>query len=110
MAIVAALHKGLKEAGVTKDAVLLIEDTSREIANKMMRLDDYIDVLIPRGGAGLIGSVKENSSIPVIETGTGNCHIYVDEFADFDMALDIIDNAKTQRLGVCNTCEILSYS
>ena len=107
MAIVAALHKGLKEAGVTKDAVLLIEDTSREIANKMMRLDDYIDVLIPRGGAGLIGSVKENSSIPVIETGTGNCHIYVDEFADFDMALDIIDNAKTQRLGVCNTCESL---
>ena len=101
MAIVAALHKGLKEAGVTKDAVLLIEDTSREIANKMMRLDDYIDVLIPRGGAGLIGSVKENSSIPVIETGTISMY-YVDEFADFDNS-DIIDNAKTKRLGVCNT-------
>ncbi len=107
MAIVKALHEGLSKAGVSEDAVLLIEDTSRELVNKMMRLDDYIDILIPRGGHGLIRSVKENSSVPVIETGTGNCHIYVDEFADFDMALDIIDNAKTQRLGVCNTCESL---
>ncbi|TAH72846.1 MAG: glutamate-5-semialdehyde dehydrogenase [Anaerolineaceae bacterium] len=107
IAIVEALHQGLENAGVSSDAVLLIEDTSRELVNKMMRLDNYIDILIPRGGYGLIRSVKENSSIPVIETGTGNCHIYVDEYADFDMALDIIDNAKTQRLGVCNTCESL---
>lgn len=107
IAIVKALHSGLKESGVAEDAVLLIEDTSRESVNKLMRLDEYIDILIPRGGRSLIRSVKENSSIPVIETGTGNCHIYVDEFVDFDMALDIIDNAKTQRLGVCNTCESL---
>lgn len=107
IAIVKALHNGLKEAGVCEDVVLLIEDTSRDLVNQMMRLNDYIDVLIPRGGHGLIKSVKENSSVPVIETGTGNCHIYVDEFADFDMALNIIDNAKTQRLGVCNTCESL---
>lgn len=107
IAIVKALHEGLRRAGVTEDAVILIEDISRETVNKMMRLDKYIDVLIPRGGAGLIRSVKENSSIPVIETGTGNCHVYVDEYADFDMALNIIDNAKTQRLGVCNTCESL---
>ena len=107
IAIVAALHEGLKEVDVSEDSVLLIEDTSREIVSNMMRLDDYIDILIPRGGAGLIRSVKENSIVPVIETGTGNCHIYVDEFADFDMALNIIDNSKTQRLGVCNTCESL---
>lgn len=106
-AIVKAIHHGLEEIGVTKDAVLLIEDTSRELVNKMMKMTDYIDILIPRGGAGLIRSVKENSTIPVIETGTGNCHIYVDEYADFDMALNIIDNAKTQRLGVCNACESL---
>lgn len=106
-AIVSALHHGLEKSGVTKDAVQLIEDTSRELVNKMMKMNFYIDVLIPRGGEGLIQSVKDNSSIPVIETGTGNCHIYVDEYADFDMALDIIDNAKTQRLGVCNTCESL---
>jgi len=107
IAIVKALHEGLRRASVTEDSVILIEDISRETVNKMMRLDKYIDVLIPRGGAGLIRSVKENSSIPVIETGTGNCHVYVDEYADFDMALNIIDNAKTQRLGVCNTCESL---
>jgi len=106
-AIVKALHQGLNETGVTEDAVQLIEDTSRETVNQMMKMTDYIDVLIPRGGAGLIRSVKENSTIPVIETGTGNCHIYVDEYADFDMALNIIDNAKTQRLGVCNACESL---
>ena len=107
IAIVNTLHQGLREANVSEDVVILIEDTSRETVNKLMRLDDYIDILIPRGGAGLIRSVKENSTVPVIETGTGNCHIYVDEFADFKMALDIIDNAKTQRLGVCNTCESL---
>lgn len=106
-AIVDALHQGLKETGITEDAVQLIEDTSRELVNKMMKMDEYIDVLIPRGGYGLIKTVKKNSTIPVIETGTGNCHIYVDEYANFDMALNIIDNAKTQRLGVCNACESL---
>ncbi|NLP34466.1 MAG: glutamate-5-semialdehyde dehydrogenase [Clostridiales bacterium] len=107
IAIIKALQNGLKEAGCTPDAVQLLEDTSRELVKEFMRMNRYIDVLIPRGGAGLIKSVIENSTIPVIETGTGNCHIYVDEFADFTMALDIIDNAKTQRLGVCNTCESL---
>jgi glutamate-5-semialdehyde dehydrogenase len=106
-AIVKALRTGLHNAGVNEDAVSLVEDTSREVARDFMKLNRYIDVLIPRGGAGLIKTVVENSTVPVIETGTGNCHVYVDEFADFDMALDIIDNAKTQRLGVCNTCESL---
>lgn len=104
-AIIKALRQGLETSGCSTDAVQLIEDTSRETATQFMKLHQYIDVLIPRGGAGLIKSVVENSTIPVIETGSGNCHIYVDEYADFDMALDIIDNAKTQRLGVCNTCE-----
>lgn len=106
-AIVKALRNGLKQADCTEDALQLIEDTSRETARDFMRMNGYIDVLIPRGGAGLIKTVVENSTVPVIETGTGNCHVYVDEFADFDMALDIIDNAKTQRLGVCNACESL---
>ncbi len=106
-AIIKALREGLKSSGSNMDAVQLIEDTSRETAAQFMKLNKYIDVLIPRGGLGLIKSVVENSTIPVIETGSGNCHIYVDEYADFDMALDIIDNAKTQRLGVCNTCESL---
>ena len=90
----------------TGNAVILT-DTSRETATKFMKLNQYVDVLIPRGGAGLISSVVQNSTIPVIETGTGNCHIYVDKDADFEMALAIIDNAKTQRLGVCNACESL---
>jgi glutamate-5-semialdehyde dehydrogenase len=106
-AIVKALRIGLHNAGINEDAVSLVEDTSREVARDFMKLNRYIDVLIPRGGAGLIKTVVENSTVPVIETGTGNCHVYVDEFADFNMALDIIDNAKTQRLGVCNTCESL---
>lgn len=106
-AIVKALRKGLKSTGCNEDSLQLIEDTSRETAKEFMRLNAYVDVLIPRGGAGLIKTVVENSTIPVIETGTGNCHVYVDEFADLSMALDIIDNAKTQRLGVCNTCESL---
>lgn len=106
-AIVKALRQGLKASGYNEDAVQLIEDTSRETVTEMMRLKEYIDVLIPRGGAGLIKSVTENSTIPTIETGTGNCHVYVDEYADFTMALDIIDNAKTQRPGVCNACESL---
>ena len=104
-AIVAAIRNGLKKERIPEDAISLIEDTSHETAREFMRMNGYLDVLIPRGGAGLIRTVVENSTVPVIETGTGNCHIYVDESADFDMALDIIFNAKTQRIGVCNACE-----
>lgn len=107
IAIVKILREALSSTQITADAVQLIEDTNREAVQELIRLNKYIDVIIPRGGAGLIKTVVENSSVPVIETGTGNCHIYVDEYADFNMALDIIDNAKTQRLGVCNTCESL---
>ena len=106
-AIVDCIRETLKEHGVTKDAVQLIGDTSRETAAEFMKLDDYVDVLIPRGGAGLIHAVVSQSTIPVIETGTGNCHIYVDETADLSMAADIVINAKTQRIGVCNACESL---
>lgn len=106
-AIMKALHDGLAKAGIQKEAVLLIEDTSRESVNEMMRLNGIIDVLIPRGGKGLIENVVMNSTVPVIETGTGNCHVYVDEEADYEMAVDIIENAKTQRMGVCNACESL---
>ena len=104
-AIVRWIRRGLIRAGLPEDAVQLIEDTSRETTRELMRLNQYVDVLIPRGGAGLIRAVVENSTVPVIETGTGNCHIFVDESADFHMALDIIFNAKTQRIGVCNACE-----
>ena len=107
MAITQCLRAGLSQAGLPEDAVQLIEDTNRETVRNMMRLNQYIDVLIPRGGAGLIRTVVENSTVPVIETGTGNCHIYVDASADQNMALDIIFNAKTQRIGVCNACESL---
>lgn len=106
-AIAKWLRTGLTRAGLPEDALQLIEDTSRETTRELMRLNRYVDVLIPRGGAGLIRSVVENSTVPVIETGTGNCHIFVDETADFNMALDIIYNAKTQRIGVCNACESL---
>lgn len=106
-AIVECLRTGLKRAGLPEDSLQLIEDTSRDTTRELMRLNRYIDVLIPRGGAGLIRTVVENSTIPVIETGTGNCHVYVDESADLQMALDIIFNAKTQRIGVCNACESL---
>jgi glutamate-5-semialdehyde dehydrogenase len=101
------LREALTASGVTEDIIQVVEDVSRETTAKLMRLNEYVDVLIPRGGAGLIKAVKENSTVPVIETGTGNCHIYVDESADFDMALSIIDNAKTSRLSVCNACESL---
>ncbi len=104
-AIVTCIRRGLSACGIPEDAVLLLSDTSRETAAEFMRLNQYLDVLIPRGGAGLIKSVVENSTVPVIETGTGNCHIYVDETADLTMALDILFNAKTQRIGVCNACE-----
>ena len=106
LAIVRVIKEGLAKEG-PKDAILLVEDTSRETVGQMMKLRGWIDVLIPRGGAGLIASVVENSTVPVIETGTGNCHVYVDAGADISMAADIIENAKTQRMGVCNACESL---
>lgn len=106
-AITGSIRRVLEECGVNADAVQLIETADREITSQFMKLNQYVDVLIPRGGAGLIRSVVENSTIPVIETGTGNCHIYVDEYADLDQALPIIINAKTQRIGVCNACESL---
>lgn len=106
-AITKVIRDTLEVSGMTSDAIQLVTDTSRETATKMMQMNDYIDVLIPRGGAGLIRSVVQNATVPVIETGTGNCHIYVDEDADINMAVSIIDNAKTQRLGTCNTCESL---
>ena len=105
IAIAKALNQGIKEAGLPEGTVQLVENTSREVANEMMKLNEYINVLIPRGGAGLIQAVLKNATVPVIETGTGNCHIYVDEFADFKMAIDIIINAKTSRPSVCNAAE-----
>ena len=106
-AIVDCIRETLENEGVTVNAIQLIEDTSRETAAEFMKMNDYVDVLIPRGGRGLIKAVVNQSTIPVIETGTGNCHIYVDETADLNMAADIIMNAKTQRVGVCNACESL---
>ena len=106
-AIVDCIRRTLEENGITPDAILLIADTSRETASEFMKMNEYVDVLIPRGGRGLIKAVVNNSTIPVIETGTGNCHIYVDETADLKMAADIVMNAKTQRVGVCNACESL---
>lgn len=107
IAITKAIREGLKNAGVIENAIQLIEDTNRETTQAFMKCNDFVDVLIPRGGAGLIRAVVNNSTIPVIETGTGNCHIYVDEYADFEKALPIIINAKTQRIGVCNAAESL---
>ena len=101
------IRETLEQEGIVKDAIQLITDTDRQTTNEFMRLSRYVDVLIPRGGAGLIRAVVENSTIPVIETGTGNCHIYIDEDADIAKAVPIIINAKTQRIGVCNSCESL---
>lgn len=106
-AIVKVIHDTLTELQVDKNVIQLIESTDRSVTVEFMKMKQYIDVLIPRGSAGLIRSVVENSTIPVIETGTGNCHIYVDEFADLQKAVPIIFNAKTQRIGVCNACESL---
>lgn len=106
-AIVTCIREGLKEQNLPEEAISFIADTSHETAREFMHMNRYVDVLIPRGGAGLIRTVVENATIPVIETGTGNCHIFVDESADFTMACDIIVNAKTQRIGVCNACESL---
>lgn len=107
IAIVKVLQDALEACSMPRTAVQLIEDTDRAVTAQFMKMKEYVDVLIPRGGAGLIRAVVENSTVPVIETGTGNCHIYVDESADLDMAVNIIFNAKTQRIGVCNACESL---
>lgn len=106
-AIVETIRKALAKESIPEQAISLIEDTSRETAAVFMKMNEYVDVLIPRGGAGLIKAVVNQATIPVIETGTGNCHIFVDETADYNMAIDIIMNAKTQRIGVCNACESL---
>lgn len=106
-AIVDCIRESLAQCGVTQDAISLITDTSRETTAEFMKMNQYVDVLIPRGGRGLIQTVVNQSTIPVIETGTGNCHIFVDETADLKMAVDIILNAKTTRVGVCNACESL---
>ncbi|MBE6784468.1 MAG: glutamate-5-semialdehyde dehydrogenase [Ruminococcaceae bacterium] len=101
------MRSAVVKAGFSADIMQLVEDTSRETATQMMKLNGYIDVLIPRGGAGLISSVVKNATVPVIETGTGNCHLYVDESADLQMAVDILNNGKTQRPSVCNALESL---
>lgn len=106
-AITNVIRNALQGIKVNPDAIQLIDSTDRSVTNAFMKMNQYVDVLIPRGGAGLIKAVVENSTIPVIETGTGNCHIFVDESADIEMALQIIENAKTQRIGVCNACESL---
>lgn len=109
--LVKIMKDALTTCGLSSDLINLIEDTSRETATQFMRLHDYLDVLIPRGGASLIQSCVENASVPLLETGTGNCHVYVDKEADFKKAYAIIQNAKTQRTSVCNACEsILIHS
>ena len=104
-ALVGLMRRALKDSGCNENAVQLVEDTSRDVANAMMKLNKYIDLLIPRGGGGLIRAVIQNATIPVIQTGEGNCHVYVDESADIGMAVEIINNAKTQRPSVCNAIE-----
>ncbi len=106
-AIVQAMRRGLNRCQVNPDGVLLVEDTSRESARELMRMNGYLDLLIPRGGAGLIRTVVENATVPVIETGVGNCHVYVEKTADIDMASEIVYNAKTSRPSVCNAMESL---
>lgn len=107
IAIVTVLKEALKKHNLPEEACSLIEDTNRETTLAFMKMKDYVDVLIPRGGAGLIQNVVNNATIPVIETGVGNCHIYVDEHADLEMAVKVVFNAKTQRISVCNACESL---
>lgn len=106
-AIAEIMRNAVFTAGLPKDCICLVEDTSRESANELMRMREYLDVLIPRGGKGLISSVVENAKVPVIETGVGNCHAFVDESADIDMAAKIVFNAKTSRVSVCNALETL---
>ncbi|MBR6564063.1 MAG: glutamate-5-semialdehyde dehydrogenase, partial [Clostridia bacterium] len=105
-AIVDALKKGLNESGLSEDYVNLVEDTTRKSANELMTADGFVDLLIPRGGKGLIKACTENATVPCIETGTGICHIFVERTADCDMALNIINNAKTSRPSVCNAAEV----
>ena len=105
-AIVGALKEGLQRAGLPADALQLVEDTTRASANELMTASGYVDLLIPRGGAGLIRACVDNATVPVIETGTGICHVYVDGQADQAMALDILENAKCSRPSVCNACEV----
>ena len=107
IAIADVIANALSDNGINPDVINLIKDTDRALVNQLMKMNDYIDVIIPRGGAGLIKNVVNNSTVPVIETGTGNCHVYVDEYADIDMAVKVIYNAKTSRIGVCNACESL---
>ena len=107
LVLVKVIREALQKAGVPEDSVQLVENTDRAVATELMRLKEYLDLLIPRGGAGLIRSVCENATVPVIETGTGNCHIYIDASADPDQAVRIVRNAKLQRLGVCNAAESL---
>lgn len=107
IAIVKVLRMALNNMGIDQNAISVIEDTSRQTTTEFMKLNKYVDLLIPRGSGSLIRSALENSTIPIIETGTGNCHVYVDEFADIDMASEVIFNAKTQRYSVCNACESL---
>jgi glutamate-5-semialdehyde dehydrogenase len=106
-ALAEIMRDAVEKTGMNPDVILLVEDTSRESSAQMMQLTEYLDVLIPRGGAGLIRAVAENAKVPVIETGVGNCHIYVDDSADLEMAVRIVDNAKTSRPSVCNACESL---
>lgn len=106
-AIAGIMRRALEKAELPQDCIQLVEDTSRDSANELMRLNDYVDVLIPRGGSGLIRAVVEHASVPVIETGVGNCHVYVDQAAEIGMAADIVFNAKTSRPSVCNACESL---
>lgn len=101
------MRAALKEVGLPEDLIQFVEDTSREVSGELMRCSEYIDVLIPRGGAGLIRACKQNATVPVIETGTGNCHVFVDETADLDMAVSIVNNGKTRRVSVCNAVESL---
>lgn len=104
-AVAAVMRNALADSGLPEDCIILIENISREAATELMRLNGYVDLLIPRGGAGLIRSVVENATVPVIETGVGNCHIYVDSDADIDMAANVVANAKASRVSVCNACE-----
>lgn len=106
-AIAGVMRRALAESGLPEDCIILVENISREAATELMKLNGYVDLLIPRGGAGLIRSVVENATVPVIETGVGNCHVYVDSDADIEMAADIVANAKASRVSVCNACESL---
>lgn len=106
-AIMDVMRDAISKEGFNPDIVELVRDTSRESANALMKMNGYIDVLIPRGSAKLINAVVQNSTVPVIETGAGNCHVYIDEFANIDMAVEIVNNAKTRRISVCNTAESL---